>query len=248
MRGGISRNLPWRCRKAPFGAGRPAGPAKAAGIAPRLEPEGDGEGLRPQPRPGRDPTKRLRPRKAGSGRVARPSGGAAIRKGISRGSRLERFLERRDGSGPPSKFASIGPMAQRLSKGRPEGLRPRCEPAETARLRPGLIQSGSGSGTSVLPMRPGRDRRGASRPVAETTGFRTGLTDSLRDSEESEAGVRARLAIQSRPARDGLATQRRQSKLGQVGAGGDTGPHSDSRPALLSASREEPPRGRRTGA
>jgi hypothetical protein len=101
----------------------------------------------------------------------------------------------------------------------------------TARLRPGPIRPGKRRRDFGL---ASATRRGSARGLAllcrDPPGAERGFAASLRDPGESEAGVRARLAIQSRPARDGLATQRRQSKLGQVGAGGDTGPHYDSRP------------------
>jgi hypothetical protein len=217
MRGGISRNLPWRCRKAPCGPGCLAEPAKAAGIAPRLEPAGR-RGRAQAPAAARtgfeDEASALETR---SGRAARPSGGAAIRR-VFRGVSASRNSSN---GGTAS--------AQRLSKGRPERLRPRCEPWRRRGFRSCRIRQGSEGEDFGPSTRPDGDRRGALCSFAETHWVPNGASQPRSGIRgKAKAGVRARLAIQSRPARDGLATQRRQSKLGQVGAGGDTGPHSDS--------------------
>lgn len=205
---------------------RPDGPF--AGFEGGAEPAKD-SGIAPGPEPGRRGKASARTAtrtgfvdeasafEMGSGRAARPSGGAAFRKGISTGFGLARFLEGREGF-----------RAHPLSKGRPERLRPRCEPWRRRGFGRTVSDPGSGGGISVSPKRPDGDRRAAFGPLPGPTGCRTGLRGLAPGPEESEAGVSARLAIRSRPARDGLATQRRQSKLGQVGAGGDTGPHYDS--------------------
>jgi len=83
MPGGISRNLQ-AMPKGSFASRKACRPAKAAGIAPRLEPAGDGEGLRLQPRPETGSIEEASALDTGSGRAARPSGGAAIRKGKRR--------------------------------------------------------------------------------------------------------------------------------------------------------------------
>ena len=193
------------------GEGRGNRPAARAGRE-------TGKGFRPQPRPetGRDEEafglrERLRESGKAFGRRRDP------KRGFRRASASR--ISSKDGTA----------SADRLSKGRPERLRPRCEPSETARLRPGPIRAGK-RWRDFGPARAARS--GSARgfmPLSDTHRVPNGASASLRDPEESEAGVRARLAIRSRPARDGLATQRRQSKLGQVGAGGDTGPHYDSR-------------------
>lgn len=100
----------------------------------------------------------------------------------------------------------------------------------------GLDPKGSDGGISVPPERPDGDRREALGPLFQT---RRGPNGASRLAPEpARRATRAfgpEARSQSRPARDGLATQRRQSKLGQVGAGGDTGPHYDSgaRPRAL---------------
>lgn len=147
----------------------------------------------------------------GEGRGNRPAAGAGGRRGRAQAPAATRNGVRRKG------FTS-----SRRAPGERQGPRaaPRSERGKRKagfRFRPS-DPKGIGEGFTASPRNP---------PDAER-----GLAASLRDPGESEAGVRARLAIQSRPARDGLATQRRQSKLGQVGAGGDTGPHYDSGAAL----------------
>lgn len=101
----------------------------------------------------------------------------------------------------------FGPAS--FEKGERKRLRPRCEPLETAALH-GLPDP-----------KPGAER---------------GFIASLRNSGRAARTLCAR-RDPSRPARDGLATRRRQSRLGQVGAGGNAGPHHDSGAwASLSAS------------
>lgn len=185
--------------KASFGRPEgPAEPAKAAGIAPRLEPAGR---RRQASARGRDPN------------------------GVARGFGPERLRQSGKASGPPSKCCFDGTLGPAPCEGRPEGLRPRCEPG-TGRLRPAGSAQGRGkAGFQSCRTRPEGDRREASRPLPRPNGGRTG--------REPRSGTRERegprpTRSRSRPARDGLATQRRQSRLGQVGAGGDTGPHYDS--------------------
>jgi hypothetical protein len=174
--------------KALPGAGRPAEPAKAAGIAPRLEPEGRRRKAqaRAAARTGLD--EKVSAFEKRSGKVAKPSGGAAIRKGFREASASRRSSKKRKGFG--SAF---------FRNGRPERLRSRCEPEGTARLRPGPIRKGSfGLGFGLVQA----TRRGSGRgfmPLFGTRGCRTGLRGLAPGSEESEAGVRARLAIRKPP-------------------------------------------------
>src|SRR5687768_14120206 len=65
-----------------------------------------------------------------SWRAARPSGGAAIRKGISKGFGFEKFLERRDGFDPASFERATGEASASMRA------------LERARLRPGPIRKG----------------------------------------------------------------------------------------------------------
>jgi hypothetical protein len=188
---------------------------------------GKGLGNRPEARAGRETGKGLGPSRdpetgffdeasaleKGSGRVARPSGGAAIRKGISPGLRLREFLERRQAS------------ARRFSKGRPEGLRPRCEPWR----RRGFGRVGSArdvqAGFRSRRSDPTGIGEGLNRPSRDPPDAERGFAASLRGPRKAKRAFAPASQSESRPARDGLATQRRQSRLGQVGAGGDTGPH-----------------------
>ena len=160
--------------RAPFGAGRRAGPAKAAGIALRLEPAGNGEGPWPQPRPER---------------------------GFREAFRLAGFLGSRR-LRPETFERATGEVSASMRA------------LEKARLRPGRIRRESVSG----PTASRRDPPGPER----------GLAASLRGPRKAKRAFAPASQSESRPARDGLATQRRQSKLGQVGAGGDAGPHYDS--------------------
>lgn len=222
MPGGISRNLHGKAGRARSRASKAAPNRRRPRESPRGPSQGDGDGLRPETATRTGFIEEASALEKGSGRAARPSGGGAIRKGISTSFGFERFLR---------KGGTVS--AQRLSR-RATGKA--SASMRAFRRRTGFGRAGSREArvrTSVLPKRPDGDRRGASRPLCrDPPGAERGFTASLRDPGESEAGLRARLAIQSRPARDGLATQRRQSKLGQVGAGGDTGPHYDSRPPV----------------
>jgi hypothetical protein len=204
--------------KALSGAGRPAEPAKAAGIAPRLEPEGRRRKAqaRAAARTGLD--EKVSAFEKRSGKVAKPSGGAAIRKGFREASASRRSSKKRKGFGSAF-FRNV----------RPERLRSRCEPEGTARLRPGPIRKGSFGLGFGLVQATRRDRGGASCRSSGPAGAERGFAASLRDPRKAKRAFAPGSQSESRPARDGLATQRRQSKLGQVGAGGDTGPHSDSR-------------------
>jgi hypothetical protein len=176
---------------------------------------GKGRGNRPEVRAGRESGKGLGPSrdsKRGSSKRLRP--GKGLREigeafGLSRDP--NRDFESLSGSRDSSKGEGFG---RNPSKGRPERSRPRCEPSETARLRPGRIRRGSVRGpTAALRNPPGAER---------------GFAASLRGPRKAKRAFAPASQSESRPARDGLATQRRQSKLGQVGAGGDTGPHYDS--------------------
>jgi hypothetical protein len=139
-----------------------------------------------------------------------------------------------------------GLRAAPRSDGRPEGPRPRCEPQETARLRPGRIrQREAMAGFRPCRSDPTGIGEGPSGLSRDPPGPERGFAASLRDPGKA-AGAQAPPQSRSRPARDGLATQRRQSRLGQVGAGGDTGPHYRFRPPSVraGASRASPPRRR----
>jgi hypothetical protein len=186
--------------------------------SPRFPSQGDGEGFGPN----RDPNG-VRRRGFGLREGLRESGKAFGRRRDPKGDFDELRLRE-----VPRKAGRFRPSVFRKGDRRGFGLDASLQ--ERVRLRPDPIQ-GSGGGASVSPRRPDGDRRGAFRAsLRDPPGSERGFAASLRDPGESEAGVRARLAIQSRPARDGLATQRRQSRLGQVGAGGDTGPHYRFRP------------------
>ena len=118
---------PWR-RPRLFGAGRPAERQR-----PRESPRGSsrpGNGRASAPTRSRKngSVEAASPWRRARRRAAKLSGGAAIRKGFSEGFGPGRFLERRQASGPRQSTTLTGPVAGRFSKGRPEGLRPRCEP------------------------------------------------------------------------------------------------------------------------
>jgi len=190
MRGGISRTLR---------------PAKASGIAPRLEPDRERQRLRPGPRP-----------ETGSGEVsALPGSGKAGRlQGLHRSS------------------ASMEARGPALSEGRPEevsaSMRAQGDGEASAEPDP----AGREGRISIPPERPegiGERPQSLSRdPRDPNAGHRPSLRDPGKAATAS-ASPRSR----SRPARDGRATQRRQSRLGQVGAGGDTGPHYRSGRCLI---------------
>jgi hypothetical protein len=153
-------------------------------------------------------------------------------------------------SAEPAKAAGIAPWSSR--KGSGQGLRPEAVTRTGSRRSfgrergPGKRQGlraaprSKATGGASAPMRAWRrcgfgragsaqgDGGGASALPPRPTGDRTGLRGLAAVPGESGRSVRAPPRSQSRPARDGRATQRRQSRLGQVGAGGDTGPHYDS--------------------
>lgn len=118
-----------------------AEPAKAAGIAPWLEPAGKtARGFGPEPRPERVPRR-------GFGR----EGGPGKRQGL---------------------------RAAPRSEGRPEGLRPRCEPGEGA--------------ASAGPDPPGKRRRGFQLRLRNPTGIGEGLAPPPRPTGD-RTGLRASL-------------------------------------------------------
>jgi hypothetical protein len=193
----------------------------------RIGRTGEGRGNRPAARAGREAaqgfgpetatrtgsSKRLRPRKR-----LRESGKAFGRRrdpqGISRGF-TPREVPRKAGRLRPSVFR----------KGDLRGFGSDAS-LETVRLRPGRIrQKGSGGGISVPQPPPDGDRRAASSRSAETHRGPNGASRPRCGTRGKRPGLRPRRDPEAAPARDGLATQRRQSRLGQVGAGGDTGPH-----------------------
>jgi hypothetical protein len=181
--------------------GGPAEPAKVTGIAPWLELAGR---RRKALRPSRDPR----------GFFEEAS---ALEAGSWKAGRLQ---------GPHQSLALMGPSAQRFSKGDRRGFG--LDASLWTRLGPRLApdpKRDAAAGFRSFQSDPtgiGQGLHGLCRDPPGPNGARA----SLRDRGERRASRLER--SQSRPARDGLATQRRQSKLGQVGAGGDTGPHYDS--------------------
>ena len=206
--------------KGSLGAGRPAEPAKAAGIAPRHEPGGERRRAHAPAATWNGFLRRASALKRDPGR----------RQGLRAAPRSEKGFERFTPREVLGTREGFGPALFR--KGRPERFRPRCEPwrrhGSPCRIRQGKREQGLRSCPSD-PTGIGERSSGLCRyPPGAERGFAASLRDPSRATRASVRG-----AIQSRPARDGLATQRRQSKLGQVGAGGDTGPHYDSgRPAF----------------
>lgn len=97
--------------------------------------------------------------------------------------------------GPHQSTALMGPRAQRLSKGRPERLRPRCEPWRRRGFGRAGSDPGSGGGISVPLKRPDGDRRGAFGPLPKPTGCRTGPRGLAPGSGGKRSG-------RSRPPRD----------------------------------------------
>jgi len=178
---------------------------------------GDGDGLRPQPRPERGSTRGLR----------LSSGAPGERRGLRAEARSERDFGKLRLREVPRKSQKASARAS-FETGDRRGFGPDASPRRGRGF--GRARSAPGSGGGDFGPRPsdptgiGEGPRGLSRdpPGAERGSPRSG-------SRRRACGLHGPLAIRSRPARDGLATQRRQSKLGQVGAGGDTGPHSDSR-------------------
>jgi hypothetical protein len=213
-----------RPRESPRGSSRPGG----------------GDGLRPQPRPETGSSEEASASKRAPGERRGLRADPRIRKGISQGFGFGRFLDGGGLQGLHRSTPSMGPAARRLSKGRPEGLRPRCEPWR----RRGFGRAGSAreaaAGLRSRQLDPTGIGEGLA-PPPRPTGDRTGLDASLRYPGKAAGAFHAPPRSRSRPARDGLATQRRQSRLGQVGAGGDTGPHYRSgRPST--AAPPVPPR------
>lgn len=150
---------------------------------------GTGKGFTLQPRPEKGFFEEASASEGRSWKAARPSGGAAIRKGISEGFGPERFPGRREAS------------AQRLSEGRPERFRPRCEP--------------SGKGAASAGPNPKREA---------TAGFRsrpsdpTGIGEGVHASWPGPTGCRTglhRLAPVSGGKRSGRSTPASRSKAAQ---------------------------------
>jgi|GEM_PF-4446338 len=158
--------------------------------------------------PGRDPAGRFEEASASedrSGRPARPSGGAAIRNGDRRRFRAPAGSE---GSGPG--FGPIRdrrdverlrpgdvpgrarrPRPNRFFEGRPERLRPRCEPRTRSRLRPGSDPPrDADGGISVLPRRPAGIGEGLSGLSRNPPGPERGFTAFAAGSGESGRGSR----------------------------------------------------------
>ena len=190
MRAGFHETSEGEASKAPPGAGRPAEPAKAAGIAPRPDPAGKRRKAQAQVATRTGQSEKASAFEYSSGRAAKPSGGA----------RSERA--------PGEAFSPDASPWGRRGCGR-------------------AGPDGSAGGIRSCPS----DRRGSARgfPASfrDPPGAERGFAASLRDPRKATRAFAPASRSESRPARDGLATQRRQSKLGQVGAGGDTGPHYD---------------------
>ena len=177
---------------------KPKAPCEPEGAPNRRRPresprgtsrQGKGEGLRPQPGPERGSSKRLRPRKRAPGEW----------QGLRAAPRSERDFGGLRPREVPRKAGRLRPRAFR--NGRPERLRPRCEP----RRRYGFGRAGSGkrgatAGILVPARRPDGDRRGALRPLPRPTGCRTG--------REPRSGVRGKAKRAFAPASRSKAAQR----------------------------------------
>jgi hypothetical protein len=173
---------------------------------------GEGRGNRPVARDGRGPARGFGP----ESRPERATGEASAEAGVRESG--EAFGRRRD---PKRDFerlhaargssACAKASAKRVSKGRPEGFRPRCEPEETARLRPGPTRTGNGGGISVRPRRPDGDRRGAC-PSAETHRVPNGAS-------RPRCGIRGKRPG-PRPRRDPEAAQREMASPPSDGSQG----------------------------
>jgi hypothetical protein len=130
-----------------------------APLEPKVRRTGKVHGNRPEARAGRETGKGFGPSrdpktgffeeasalKEGSGRVARPSGEAAIRKGISGGFGLAGFLGRRR-LRPESFGRATGEVSASMRA------------LETARLRPGWIRQGRRGGISIPAKQPDGNR------------------------------------------------------------------------------------------
>ncbi len=154
-----------------------AEPAKAAGIAPRLEPGRRGRASAPAAtRNG------VRRRGFGLGRRApgkRQGLRAAPRseRGFRGASASARFLEGRDGLGPASFGRATGEVSASMRA------------LEKARLRPGRIRQGKrGSGSRSCPSDPTGIGEGPSGLSRDPPGTERGFAASLRTLEESDSG------------------------------------------------------------
>jgi hypothetical protein len=176
---------------------------------PEGPPNGEGRGNRPAARAGGERGKAYAP--------------AATRTGSSNGLRPRPRI-REDGK-------AFG--RRRDPKGDRRGLGLEASPRRRRGFGRAGSAKGSGGGTSVPCLRPDGDRREAFGPLGDTRRIPNGASRPRSGIRGERRGLRPAARSASRPARDGLATQRRQSRLGQVGAGGDTGPHYDSGAAPL---------------
>jgi len=136
---------------------------EGCGNRPAARSGGKRGGLRPKLPTERGSAKRLRPWRRSPGE----------RQGLRVAPLSERGFRKASAWRGSSKGGTAS--AQRFSEGRPERFRPRCEPLERARLRPGPIRQGSGGGMQVRPKRPDGDRREAHASLPRPTGCRTGL-------------------------------------------------------------------------
>jgi hypothetical protein len=187
MRGGISRNLPWRGGEGSFGAGNARRTGKGRGNRPEARAgRGTGKGFGPSRDPKRGSSKRLRPPQAAPGEW----------RGLRAEPRSERDLWRFRPREVPRKAAGFGPAFFERATGEASAS---MRALETARLRPGRIRRGRRGGISIPAKRPQGIGEGLHRPSARPTGCRTRPRGRAPGSEESEAGVRARLAIRKPP-------------------------------------------------
>ena len=167
-----------------------------------------------------------RSRRTGEGRGNRPveRAGRETARGFGSRPRPERVPDEASVSGGVRDSGKAFGR-RRDPKGDRRGLGPDAN-LEKARLRPGRIrQRDAAAGLRPRSCDPTGIGEGPNQPLRrDPPGPERGFAASLRDPGKA-AGAQAPPRSRSRPARDGLATQRRQSRLGQVGAGGDTGPH-----------------------
>ena len=188
MLGGISRNFPWQCRRAPWSFEGGAEPAKVAGIAPLPELEGDGERLRPEPRPERVPSMRFRPSRRAPGKWQGLRAAPRSERGFRRASASRGSSKVGTASGPPSKYhfdGTQGPASFERATGEASAS---MRTLETERLRPGRIRPGKRRGISVLPSDPTGIGEGPSGLSRDPPGTERGFAASLRNPGESEGG------------------------------------------------------------
>lgn len=176
MRGGISRSLRGKAER-------------ARSRVSKAEPAGEGDGNRPVSRAGGETGKGFGPSRDPSGILADEAsaleaGFPGKRQGLRAAPRSEWDFGRASARRGPSKGGTVS--APRLSKGRPEGLRPRSEPRRRHGFGRPDPTPGRGGGIDVPLRRPDGDRREAFGPLPRPTGFRTGPPASLRDPRRAK--------------------------------------------------------------